>query len=238
MASKNLQIERIEADPRFKKADVMQTLERELGSREAEIGALTAEEYLGRPSTSLGDPDGRTRGNKLRLHSRNAAIAARVVRHRASAPAQKGEEPETGGLPSEVAEALALIADSRPPSRLSRAKVIEQLRSDADVIRGAIFALRPIIDALRDELSSALAQRLGSAHRQLVLSQFRAAQQLAAATDAEAELRKTVIDAGFVWRPDLLRGPQLRGALVLGSESTFDSDISRARRMLEELGIL
>ena len=59
-----------------------------------------------------------------------------------------------------------------------------------------------------------------------MLAQFRAAQDFAAATDAEAEFRKWVIDAGYTWR-----------AVFEPIDLRFRYRC-RARRMLEELKIL
>jgi hypothetical protein len=238
LAPRKPTIEPLESDERAARAFcILHTLQHGLDAIDAEIDALRIEEHLGLQKT-IEDQRGRVRGNKLRLNSRNAALRARLAKHRATVPAPNAEEPPAGELPASVAAALEIIRGSRPPSRVSRQKLIEQLENDKDVIRAAIIAQTTVVDALRDELSSALAARLVSKHRELTLAIFRSAQAFAAASDAEAEFRRAVVDAGFTWREDLLRGPQLRAALVLGSESTFDSDISRARRALEELKIL
>lgn len=212
-------------------ATIMRTLENGLDAIEREADALRIERHLNIEERRGG-------GRAKQRNSRNTDLQARLDKHRTKVPAEKADEPAHGKLRPTVAEALEIIRGSRPATRVDPNALIAQLDADGAVVRKAIMMQQAAVDELRNELSGEMARRLVPDHRKRVLAQFRAAQDFAAATDAEAEFRKSVIDAGYTWRADLLEGPQLRAALVLGSESTFDSDISRARRMLEELKIL
>jgi hypothetical protein len=213
----------IHEDTRFAElAAVLRFLEDGMSQIEREADALRIEDYLTlRPK----DP-------------RAPYLNDRLKKYHSSAPAKKVAEPANDAMPDTVAVALELLNKGSRPVHRNRKAIIQQLEGDRDLIGKAILDQRAVIDALRDELSSALAIRLVKKHRELVLGQFRAAQALAAATDLQDEFRSLFISAGYTWRDDLLPAPQLRAALVLGSEATFESDISRTRRALEELKII
>jgi hypothetical protein len=216
-------------------ATILRRLENGLATLEAELDAQNIEHHLGSVLST---------NKKPRPDSRNATLKARLDKHRAKVVTANAadEKPAAVKLPAPVAAALDIIAGSRPVTRTNRPEyrreLIKQMESDRDEILKGIHVQQAIVDDLRNELSGDMARRLQPDHKKLMLAQFRAAQAFAAATDDEAQFRISVIGAGYMWRADLLQGPQLRAALVLGSESTFDSDISRARRMLEDLNVL
>jgi hypothetical protein len=224
MARKQTPLEPIHADPRFAPAQaILRTLEDGAAAIEREIDALRIEEQLTRRPN---DP-------------RASSLEARLKGHRAAAP--KPPPAPASDLPAEVTAALDLLrAGERPqrPHHLDRKAAIAQLEADRELVHAAILGQRPILDAIRDELSADLAKRLVPAHRELILAQFRAAQALAAATDSEREFRRAVTAAGYTWRPDWMPSPAWRSALILGSEADFDSEVSRMRRMLEGLKVI
>ena len=223
MAKKVQPLERIDANPRFAAAaSVMRAIESGLGRLDADADAVRVSEDL---RLNPSDPRAEVLDERLKRH-RNAAP-------KAAEPAQSSSE-----MPAPVRQALELLQGGERPRRVNRQAELTQLADDRDVLREGIIAAQSIVDAIRDELSAEVARRLVAEHRALVLSKFRAAQTLAAATDAERELFRSITEAGYVFRPDLMPSPGLRAALVLGSEADHDSDVSRARRALEEAGIL
>jgi hypothetical protein len=217
-------LERIDSNPLFAAAaGILRTLEDGLQQIEREADALRIEEHLAhKPS----DP-------------RAGVLQERLKKHRGAAPQKVAEPTAEADLPPTVAAALEVICGgSRPARRLGRKALIEQAEDDAARVREAILAQQTVVDGIRNELSGELASRGTPQHRELVLAIYRAAQALAAATDAEREFRRTVVDAGYVWRTDLLPALTMRSALILGSEADWDSEISRARRLLEEVMVL
>jgi hypothetical protein len=181
-------------------AAILRTLEGGLRDIDGELDALRIEQHLSTPGA--GDRRGR-------ISPRGAALQARISAHRAKRKPAGPTAPAPCELAAGVAEVLAIISGTRPQPGVDRKQLIKQLETDRAVIHSATIAQQAVVDALRGELSAALATRLQKEHRELLLKIFRAAQALAAASDAEQELRKSVIDGGFLWRADLLNGPQL-----------------------------
>jgi hypothetical protein len=212
---------RIDANQRFAAASsILRVLEEGLWQNERERDALAIEDHLSRRPN---DPRAEVMRERLRKH------------RGAQKPEAPAAEPD---MPRPVVAALELLRAGARPTRVDRKALIAQLEDDADVLREAIIAQTAVVDAIRSELSGELAVRLKSEYKALVVAQYRAAQALAAATDAEREFRRAVIEAGFIWRTDLLSAPLLRSALILGSERDFDSDVSRMRRALEQQKVL
>ena len=221
MAKRLAPPERIDADPRFAAASaILRTLEDGMRQIDREADALRVEDHLARQPGDARAPMMRERLKQLRSDT-----------GRPAAPASSSD------MPASVSAALELLHGTRAPRRDRRA-ALRQLEEDRAVIHEGIIAQTVVVDSLRDELSTALARRLTDQHRELVLAQYRAAQSLSAATAAEMALRREVTAAGFIWKPELLPAPVLRSALLVGTESDFDSEISRTRRQLEELKIL
>ena len=155
------------------------------------------------------------------------------------APAPKVADLAPGDLPPAVREALELLKTGTRPVRQDRQAVIVALEADAQVVREAIGVWTVVVDCIRSELVAAQAKKDRKQHDELVLAAFRADQAASAAQDALAEFRRSRIDAGYTpWRSDLLPAPVSREALIRGSETDFDSEISRRRRLLEQWKIL
>ena len=133
--------------------------------------------------------------------------------------------------------AIDLIFGKRAPAA-TPADDTAQARQDIDTLGEAIGAQSEIVENLRGELSLAMAKQLSSEHRARVLALYRAAQALVRARDAETDLHSDLIAAGYIYRADILPNFNLGGAYAIGSESTWDSQISTLRRTLEERGVL
>jgi hypothetical protein len=176
----------------------------------------------------------------LRLNSRNAKLRARLEKHRAKAPSPTATtEAAAEGLPSTVAHALAIIAGSRPASRVDHKTLIEQFQGDLDAIRAAIFIQVPIVEGIRNDLNAQRFMQDREAWRAIQLRKFRALQAAAAVRDEESDFRQSRIAAGYTpWRADLLPEMASRPMLVLGSERDWDSEISKVRVALEAEKIL
>lgn len=224
-------IEPIDNNQRFAAASsILRTLENGLAVIEAEIDAQKVEEHLGRQP--------KDHRNKPRPDSRNAVLQARLDRHREKAPAKQVDQTVADGMSDSVVAALEIIRGSRPPSRVSRQKLIEQLETDRAAVRAAIFIQAPIVDELRNELDALQSMKDRDEWFDIQLQKQRDKQRLAATGDREADFIKSRIDAGYRWRGDLLPQIGARSMLVLGSERDWNSEISRSRRELEEAKVL
>jgi hypothetical protein len=228
MARKTTPLEPIETDQRFAAAAaILHTLEEGLRQIDREADALRVEDYLENIS------------NKGIRDPRAPILQKRVKEHRAASGREKAAEAAPSANPvSAVDVALDLVRAGRRTTRRDRTGAVAQLENDRVVVREGIFAQQAVVDDLRGKISFEVAQRLKESHRELILAQYRAAQALAAATDAEREFRRQVSSAGYSWRADITPALTLRAALILGSEAAWDSEISRARRVLEELKVL
>lgn len=216
-------LERIETHERSANASaVLRTLEHGMERIERDIDALRIEEHLARQPK---DP-------------RAPTLRARLAEHRANAPPKAQPAPAPGSVPPIVSSALELLGGARPPRRVDRRKLIAQLEEDRELVREAIYAQQPIVDAIRDELSVDAARRFLKQHQGLVVAQYRAAQAFAAATDALGDFALAFTASGYCWRADLLPAPNMRAALLLGSERDFDSEVRRTGRQLEEANAL
>jgi hypothetical protein len=214
-------LEPIGANLRFSDAaSVLRALQEGLQRLESEKAWLEAEQYLSRLPGDKRAKSARDRLAKLRPVGANTP------------------DPTPVELPLAVATALELVRHGTRPPRRDPQAAIQQCETDATLVRDAICAWQPVVDGIRDELSSEVAQRLKASHRELVLRQYRSLQVLAAATDAERAFHRSITDAGYIFRHDVLVAPTLRSALLVGSESDFDSEVSRTRRLLEELKLL
>lgn len=231
----------ISANPRFAAASaIMVRLTAGLSALDREIDALRIEQHLG----TLGAESART--------LRNQDLRERLDRHRAASPKEKPKPqaaPAADDLPAPVVVALEALDAGARARRSEKLAELEYLRAgaraevdlleaDRVVVQRAIVAQQEVLDRLRDELSAQVAEHRKAAKRERVLAVFRAAQQFAGAIDAERDFDRESAEAGYTPRPDLLPTITLRSALVLGSERFFDSEISRVRRLLEEMKAL
>jgi hypothetical protein len=214
----------IATNPRYSAAlAVCVALRAGLDTIEHEIALLTVDEYLShRPD------DKRARENRDRLRQRKG------VGDQGAAP-----RTEAGGLPAEVLAGLEIVRGgplSKPkPSRRARIAELDEQRA---IVHRAFVIQAAAVEEVRGELSVALANHLRSQQDALAAAYVRAAQQLAAISDAELAFARRFREAGYTWRPDLLPFPSLRAALVLGSEADGASEVSRMRQTLEEAGVL
>jgi len=213
-----------EEDPRFAPAiNDLRALKNGLRAIENELEALRIDNHLQyRP-----------------LDPRAALMKQRREKHRSTVPPKPEVEASASALAPDVAAALALIRDgSRPAPRIGRQAAIEQLEKDRALVEKAIYVQTPIVDELRGEFEVDLVKRVKAQYAAMSLRLFRAQQTAAAITDEKLAFRQAFVATGARWREDLLPSPSLGSALVLGSEDEWDSEISRARRFLEDRGAL
>jgi hypothetical protein len=105
-------------------------------------------------------------------------------------------------------------------------------------IRAAIFAQVEVVDGITSDLSYEASKQLRPEWNRLQLVMYRAAQELAAATDRVRAFQTAIISAGIKPHNNVIRAPNSRVPLLLGSETEFTSEISSWRRTLEALEIL
>jgi hypothetical protein len=123
-----------------------------------------------------------------------------------------------------------------PPDREGR---VATLRWHDRLLATAISAQAEIVERIRGDLSTDHAERVRADHDRLLIDIYRAAQQLSRAMDAERQFRAdTIIARGYTWKPSLTPEPALGGALLLGSETDFGSELATWRRFLEARGTI
>ncbi len=173
---------------------------------------------------------------RLARDPRKVAIEARLTKMKAAVP-QPAAAAVQADHPAAVVQALELLRTDSPrlSRRIDRKELGARLLDDLDVVRAAISVQSEIIDQIRDRLSMEQARKAAPEYRAMIVRLFRNLQQVAHTTDELRDFHRSVSAAGFTARPDLLPALPSRAPLVLGSESTHDSEISRARLMLEDL---
>jgi hypothetical protein len=206
-------------------ADVLRMLQDGAEGLQRQLDVLRLEDFVGDVGKLARDP-------------RKLAIQARLTKLKADAPKPAAAAVQTGHPPA-VAAGLELLASTTPVTRRTdRRALVAQLEDDRDTLRLAICEQHQVVDGIRDSLSAELARKLEKSHRTLIVQQFRHAQALAHSTDQLRALYRSVSEGGFTARPDILRGTPGRACLILGSESVHDSEVSRMRVTLEEMGAL
>ena len=228
-ATKKLTLVPIAEHPEYKAAaTVQQTLQAGLTALEQEKLALEIEYAL---------PKAAPKAERTKL------MTERLTAHRAKIP--RSIEPVPPDVPRPVYLALEVI-EGGTKLEVVRARrdredlvaMIARVAADCRTVQTGIIAQTTVLDEIRDRLSFETATRLKAEHRSLIVQQYRAAQALSATTSAEQAFHRAVTDAGYGWRPDVLPAPAMRAALMIGDESIWDSEISRTRRILEELKVI
>jgi hypothetical protein len=230
------------APPKASKARVISIPGRDDDKGYAEGAAILRTLMEGR-SGFLRDRDTLVVSNQLGKQSKGARsddLRKRLAQNRAASPKKSEPAPAAGSLAPQVEIALALLRNGTRPTHLLRdhAKMLAELDQDLDVVQEAIAVQQSLLERIAAELSLKVAENIKAKHRELVLQQFRSAQQFAAANDKLRELRQAVAESGHQWVPDALPEPVSRAQLMLGSETQWDSEISRIRRFLEDQKII
>jgi hypothetical protein len=249
-----MDVEVIGADPCFAEPmEVLRTLEREIRRKELLLDSGDIEKHLDRVARDNKEATaprfkpvpwakpGGGRADTLRARlKRNRAELIKLEKEREKALAAAGiaPKPKPSVSATAVATALTLIRDGVRPERRDWAAERSQLQDDIQVCNAARQEQQLVVDAVRDKLSFELAVRLRSEHRAMVLKLYRALQATAKADAELRTLRASILKGGYLLRHDVLPQPTIGSTLVLGDESEFDSEISRVRRQLEQMGIL
>jgi hypothetical protein len=229
----------IDADKGLEAASaILATIERGFQEIETDIGRHRREEHLGRQLQT----NARAADPRRPIITRNDQLNDWLKKNSAAVPTKKGvEEALTGELPLDVSVALELVTGTRPiaPPLLDRRTLIQQLEKNRDQIRKGRDLQKSIVDELRNELATRRSMQKQKPWSARELRIFRLFQDAAALNDEKNDDRQAEIVAGCrPWRGDLLPEVLTRVLLVLGSERDWDSEISRARRRLEELGLI
>jgi hypothetical protein len=144
-------------------------------------------------------------------------------------------EPE-----SPIRAALDLIKrqglQSVPPPPVDHHLIIARLQERSRRLHAGEIAQRQVVDAIVAELSAEIAGAIKGKHRELLARQYRAAALLAAETENERTLRRSVVELGYTWLPDALPAPLYQSVAVLGAETY--GELCRVRGQLEAMGIL
>lgn len=171
--------------------------------------------------------------------STGIAQRAHLARLLSDEPSSVPVVPAAPDTPTKVLlDGLAILRDAPFTPLPDYAGQLAAADRGLAALRLAIAAQRDIVDAIIDELTFELYTKLQPKWNQLQLQFYRDAQQLARSTARIRELRNRLTTAGYRSRSDLLLTPNVRAPLMLGSETSFDSEISGWRRILEGWKIL
>lgn len=190
------------------------------------ISLVELEEYL-RPRAF--DPRSPT---DIEMRHRLRFLRAKVKTAEAFEPASAAGRPE-------IEKALRLLEGADVPAPITPAAKLEQCRRQMAVLDEALRAQNEILEEIRARKALELAHRLARRNDELLVAHYRAAQELARTTAAVRELHAEILMAGYgPPRSDVMPAFLTRGALLLGSESDWNSDVAVVRRQLEQRGIL
>jgi hypothetical protein len=212
-------------DPAFaRESGLLDAFRRRLEDVERERSILELEHHLqDRPAKSDGELRWRLR--KLKAECRPPAPAApSPVELAASNPA--------------IARGLAILAGeaiAQAPDFAARMRELDQQRGD---LAEAVNAQTEVCDEIAGVLGLRFSKELAPAWNALQIEMYRAAQELARAARRVREFRARITAAGIRPRSDILAMPAVRAPLMLGDETSWDSEISSWRRLLETGGIL
>jgi hypothetical protein len=211
-------------------------LARAVEAAKLKLEILSIERALGGVSTpGEGMTAPLTDQKKKDLTARRELLKAKIGEP-STEPAKRPE----GALPEQVERALALL-DAKPlPARTDPAKQRTQLLADIDELEAGRYELAELIETNRKEASFEACQKAKSAHDELLVNLYRAAQKFAAVAAAEQTFRMVFPTLNLTARSDLLPmpGTLMQIILLLGSDADWNSTLSEYRRWLESRGLL
>lgn len=155
-------------------------------------------------------------------------------------PINAGTVPANAGAPADsaIARGLELLAGKSPEPRATHAERVAELDKQLVILDDAVLAQTEVVAVADDDFNLRASEAIAAAWNQRVLTLYRAEQQLAVAAQQFRDLRVQMANCGIRGYSTLLRCPDFRAAILVGSESMWGSEISVARRQLEEWGML
>jgi hypothetical protein len=177
------------------------------------------------------------------MPNRRADMQARAEKLRKELGAENSAAPgapKPGALPAEIERALSILrgGEATQPGDAKVDKQLAQLDEEIIAIESGIYVNAQRVREARSAASYDAAVKLKDAHGKLTLQLYRSAQAFVRMAEEERLLRVAFTSAGFS-RSDILPMPIVTGAaLVLGSETSWESQIAQARRDLEKRGLL
>ena len=170
-----------------------------------------------------GDIDG-ARGDRAQTTARNlAAIDAELAQ-------------EIGQTETTLERALRVGAGGELPEEITDERRLERLWLHERAVNAALAEQLEIQAAIASRLSRQYAENTAAAHAERIRRVYEAACEFARAVDDERAFRVDGLNRGYAWVPDLHPAPDLRAAILLGSES--DGELARWRRFLEDRGTI
>lgn len=182
-------------------------------------------------------------GDMKTMPSRRADLSALAEKLRKELGVENSAPPppKPGALPAEVERALSILrgGETLQPKAAKVDEQLAQLDEEIIAIEAGIYVNAERLREARSAASYDGAIKLKEAHGKLTLQLYRSAQQFVRMAEEERLLRTAFTSAGFVSRSDILPMPLVSGAaLVLGSKTAWESQISQCRRDLERRGLL
>jgi hypothetical protein len=139
-----------------------------------------------------------------------------------------------------IEQALRLITSGERDAMGSaeRPARLRKLAADLELIVRARFQQEETVRAIRAEESDKADRPREQRRRERGVKLLRLLQQVAAVVDEQRDEDRAFAEAGYTLFLDRSPLPAVRVTLLLGSERDWDSEISRARRRLEELKVI
>jgi hypothetical protein len=220
-------IPRIYDDPRYvEKADLLSKFSRFMERLERARLQLVLERELSDKAPdprSTSDTALRAKLAELRAEPPLAPEAPSAAPATASAAIHRGVQILNG-------ETVAAL-----PNHASRLAELDRLR---DSMHDAVIEQTEAVDHIAVELTYEYAAPFDPAWKALQLQYYREGQQLSRTTTRIRALRAAFTANGFRPRSDVFVTPNVRGPLIIGDESAWNSEISEWRKTVERLGIL
>lgn len=165
-------------------------------------------------------------------------LLAQLIALRSLPPLSPTPTPAPASASPAILAGLAVLAGEPVVPKPGLQEQVQLVDRQLAVLSDACRAQQEIVDAIRDEVSARYAKQIKPRWDAIVLSMYRDAQQLARSTAEFRDLRAKIVRAGITGNSVVLRAPNVRTPLVLGSETDWGSEISTWRRLLESWGLL
>jgi len=224
----DLDIPRLDQDPEHVRlSSLFRALQDGKADRQRQIDLLMIEAEISLPSSGSG------RGPRIDALRQRAELLRQALPAPVEAPLLDDD-----GLPPAIGQGVRLLAGqqvSRPPDRTAKLK---QLHDELAILEAAFRAVATLLNDVRSDRSTEVAQSLLPRHHQLLRDLYDAGVALSAAAEAERALIAALILAGYDASEMILQRPGLAAASRVGSLGSHDSDIASFRRRLIEQRIV
>lgn len=168
----------------------------------------------------------------------DAQLRDRLAVLQALPPLPVAAAPGAAHAGDRIAKGKAILNGETVAAPADHSGKMAEIDRQLEAIREAIFEQSEVVNEIVGQITLEIATDLKPQWDALQLQWYRSAQEFARVTAQVHDLRARIVAAGILSRSDVLAMPAVRSPLILGSETSYDSEISHWRRILETLGIL